>query len=203
MRKNSVVSSPSRRTVEGLAGSLDGEPWVRSGPWSWSACWTTGAHAEGLSYRRQPTAAASCKAGCGPSTSVPAESSVSRASYPMQDACVPESRLRRRRASQPLATRSRAPALAPAPPPEVPSPSSTGPWTRLSSRCMRAHPAAGAACARPYPRLPSAHCVSISSPSPSSQGPAPSDQTGRRIEAYPHIHSSGNRPRIGMRDITP
>ena len=140
LRKNSVVSSPSRRTVEGLAGSLDGEPWVRSGPdsktdwlsWSWSAGWTLGAHAEGLSYRRQPTAAASCKAGCGPSTSVPAESSVSRASYPMQDACVPESRLRRRRASQPLVSRSRSPqaAPAPAPPHEFPSPLSTGPWNR-------------------------------------------------------------------------
>ena len=140
LRKSSVVDSPSRRTVEGLAGSLDGEPWVRSGPdsktgWlscSWSAGWTLGAHAEGLSYRRQPTAAASCKAGCGPSTSVPAESSVSRASYPMQDACVPESRLRRWRASQALATRSRSPqaaaAPAPAPPTEFPSPSSTGSW---------------------------------------------------------------------------
>ena len=143
-------------------GWLDGEAWVRSCPdsktdwlsWSWSAGWTQGGHVEGLSsYRRHATAAPACR-GRGP-VPPPAESAVSLAVYLMQEACVPESRLRRRRASQALAKRSRspqaAPAPAPAPPPEFPSPSSTGPWNRLSSRCMRAHPAARAACARPYP----------------------------------------------------
>ena len=130
--KISVVFSPLRRTWTrlGLAGWQDGEPWVYSGPYSptdhclsWLPM-TRGAHVEGHAYRRQATALPVCKRGCGPAA--PAESAVSRASYPMQDACLPESRPRRWMGSQALASRSRAPPPQKVPPaPVAPVPSST------------------------------------------------------------------------------